>query len=35
MLPLGARVDLGAIAIKEYSTLLKAAPLLELNHQIV
>ena len=34
-LPLRARVDLGAIATKGYSTFLKAPALLEPYHQIV
>ena len=35
MLPLRARVDLGAMAIKGYSTFPKAPALLEPHHQIV
>ena len=35
MLPLRARVDLGVMAMKRYSALLKASVLLEPNHQIV
>ena len=35
VLPLWARVDLGAIAMKGYSTFPKAPALLELHHQIV
>ena len=35
MLPIRARVDLGAVAIKEYSAFPKAPRLLESHHQIV
>ena len=35
MLPLRARVDLGAMAMKGYSAFLKAPALLEPHHQIV
>ena len=35
MLPLRARVDLGAMTIKEYPALPKASALLEPHHQIV
>ena len=35
LLPLRARVDLGAMAIKGYSALPKAPALLEPHHQIV
>ena len=35
VLPLGTRVDLGAMAMKEYSTFPKAPVLLEPRHQIV
>ena len=35
MLPLWARVDQGAIAMKRYSALPKAPALLEPHHQIV
>ena len=35
MLPLRARVDLGAMAMKEYSAFPKAPALLEPHHQIV
>ena len=34
MLPLWARVNLGAMAMKDYSTFPKAAALLEPQHQI-
>ena len=35
VLPLQVRVDLGAMAMKEYSTFTKAPALLEPRHQIV
>ena len=35
VLPLRARVDLGAMALKIYSTILKAPALVEPRHQIV
>ena len=35
MLPLQARVDLGAMVMKGYSAFLKAPASLELHHQIV
>ena len=35
VLPLRARMDLGAMAMKEYSTFPKAPALLEPHHEIV
>ena len=35
VLPLRARVDLGVMAVKEYSVFLKTPALSELHHQIV